>query len=136
MVAAGELDVREVRRMSTDNTGLTTFNQMVDAWVKAASDAERRWNEYFNRQMATDEFTQMMTRTMEAYATIQANFARGMEQYLRSLSIPTQSDLAALAERLTVLERRLDALAGAGDDSPAPAKPAGRKRTGRARSAS
>jgi len=91
---------------------------MVDAWVKSATDAERRWNEYFNQVMGTDQFAQSMQRSMETYTAMQANFMRGMEQYLRSLSIPTQSDLAKLAERITLLERRLDALTTEDDDAP------------------
>jgi len=89
---------------------------MVDAWVKSATDAERRWNEYFNQVMGTDQFAQAMQRSMETYTAMQANFMRGMEQYLRSLSIPTQSDLAKLAERITLLERRLDELTTEEDD--------------------
>jgi polyhydroxyalkanoate synthesis regulator phasin len=120
--------------MTNQNTGLATFNQMVDAWVKAATDAERRWNEYFNQQMGTDEFTQMMTRTMESYATIQASFARGMEQYLRSLNIPTHTDVAALAERITALERRFDMLdATNGGDGAEAAKASKGRRTAQGR---
>jgi polyhydroxyalkanoate synthesis regulator phasin len=122
--------------MTNENTSIATFNQMVDAWVKAATDAERRWNEYFNQQMGTDEFTQMMTRTMESYATIQANFARGIEQYLRSFNIPTHTDIAALAERITALERRLDVVDAAdGGERGAAAKPSAAKRPARARKA-
>ena len=122
--------------MTNENTGVATFNQMVDAWVKAATDAERRWNEYFNQQMGTDEFTQTMTRTMEYYATIQANFARGMEQYLRSLNIPTHTDIAALADRVTALERRFDALDAVGGDAGADAaKPSSAKRATKSRKA-
>jgi polyhydroxyalkanoate synthesis regulator phasin len=95
---------------------IPSFDEMVDAWVKAATDAERRWNEYFNQVMGTDQFAQTMQRSMETYTAMQANFMRGMEQYLRSLSIPTQSDLAKLAERITMLERRLDELTIAEDD--------------------
>ena len=97
---------------------IPSFDEMVDAWVKSATDAERRWNEYFNQVMGTDQFAQSMQRSMETYTAMQANFMRGMEQYLRSLNIPTQSDLAKLAERITLLERRLDALTTEDDDAP------------------
>jgi hypothetical protein len=123
--------------MTTEGRNLPDFNQMLDAWVKAATDAERRWNEYFNQQMATDEFTQAMTRSMENYAAIQANFARGMEQYLRALSIPTHSDLAKLGERVTALERRIDALGTREEPQEAPAtrrQPASRQPASRQRS--
>jgi hypothetical protein len=111
-----------------------TFNDMVDAWAKAATDAERRWNEYFNQQMSSDEFARSMSRQMESYATLQANFARGMEQYLRAMSIPTQSDLAKLAERLTALELRLDALESAEEENGAATATYGGKRSKRKQS--
>lgn len=106
-------------------------NEMVDAWVKSATEAERRWNEFFNQMMGTDAFAQMMARSAESQAAFQATFARGMEQYLRGLNIPTHSDLAKLGERLTTLERRVDALtASDGDDGAADAdRPAGRLRS-------
>jgi hypothetical protein len=121
--------------MTSDNANLLNFNQMIDAWVKAATDAERRWNEFFNQQMGTDEFTQMMTRTMETYALMQANFARGMEQYLRSFNIPTHTDIAKLSERLTDLERRIDAMESSDDPVRAEVKPPARKRSGGKRQA-
>lgn len=109
-------------------------NEMVEAWVQSATEAERRWNEYFSRMMSTDSFAQAMTRSAEGFATMQAMFARGMEEYLRGLSIPTRGDLAKLTERITALERRLDALgessatAAAGVSRQQPAAPPARKR--------
>lgn len=102
--------------MTNERSNLPTPTEMIDSWVKAATDAERRWNEFFNQQMSTDEFAQTMSRHMEGYAALQANFARGMEQYLRAMSIPTQSDLAKLADRLTALELRIDALESRDDE--------------------
>jgi polyhydroxyalkanoate synthesis regulator phasin len=85
-------------------------NEWVDAWLQAATQAERQWNEYFNQVMGTEAYAQQLSRQMEDFTRMQASFARGMEQYLRSLNIPTQSDLAKLAERITALERRVDSL--------------------------
>ena len=96
--------------MTNERANLPSPDDMIDAWVKAATQAERRWNEYFNQSMATDQFAQFMSRSMETYTAVQATFARGVEQYLRALNIPTQTDIARLAERLTALERRIDAL--------------------------
>jgi polyhydroxyalkanoate synthesis regulator phasin len=85
-------------------------NELVEAWVQSAAEAERRWNEYFGQMMNTDSFAQAMTRSAEGFAAMQAMFARGMQEYLRGLNIPTQGELARLAERVTALERRLDSL--------------------------
>lgn len=83
---------------------------MVNAWVKSAAEAERHWNEFFNQIMGTEAFAQMMARSTENYATAQAAFARGMEQYLHAMNMPTRADLAQLTERVTALEQRMDAL--------------------------
>lgn len=118
--------------MTNENRNLPGPNDMIDAWVKAATDAERRWNEYFNQQMSTDEFGQFMSRQMEGYATLQANFARGMEQYLHAMNIPTQSDLAKLADRLTALELQVDALAARDDeDAGGEGRPVARRAKGK-----
>ena len=103
--------------MTNERTNLPSASEMVDAWVKSATETERRWNEYLNQVMGTDAFAQWMARTMETNAAIQAAFARGMEQYLRAFNIPTQGDLARLAERLTAVEQRLDSLEAAGIDA-------------------
>src|SRR5436190_7045145 len=106
-----------VQPVTNDRLNLpATPTEMVDAWLKVATDAERRWNEFFNQAMGTDAFAQMLARSSEQATAAQAAFARSMEQHLRALNIPTRSDLAAITERLTALERRLDALATDDDE--------------------
>ena len=110
--------------MTSDNTNRPSNpDEVIDAWVQAATEAERRWNEYFNQVMGTDQFAQLMSRSMESYTAMQAAFARGMEQYLRAFNIPTQSDVAKLAERITALEQRLDTLASPNEEADAPSAP-------------
>ena len=115
--------------MTNERTSRPGTNEMVDAWVRSATETERRWNEYLNQFMGTDAFAQWMARSMETNAAMQAAFARGMEQYLRAFSIPTQSDLAKLRERLTAVEERLDileadadAVSDGGEERPAGAR--------------
>ena len=49
------------------------------------------------------------------YTGIGAEFAqlidRGMEQYLRSLNFPSRTDIVNLAERVAMLEQKIDAIA-------------------------
>ena len=96
--------------MTNERTNVPSTSELVDAWLQTATQAERQWNEYLNQVMGTDAFAQMMARSMESSAAIQAAFARSMEPYLRALNIPTNADLARLTERLTMLEQRVDAL--------------------------
>lgn len=97
--------------MTNENRNLpATPNEMVEAWLQTATDTERRWNEYLNQVMGTEAYAQMMTQQTAAFTAMQANYASGMEQFLRAMNIPTRTDLAALSERVAILERRLDAL--------------------------
>jgi polyhydroxyalkanoate synthesis regulator phasin len=96
--------------VTSERRSLPGPNELVDAWVKSAAEAERHWNEFFNQIMGTEAFAQMMARSTESYATAQEAFARGMEQYLHAMNMPTRADLAQLAERVTALEQRMDAL--------------------------
>jgi hypothetical protein len=76
--------------------------------------------------MGTDAFAQAMSRSQENVAAMQAAFARGIEPYLRAANLPTHADLARLAERVTALERRVDALTA--NEVPPAERPAGRTR--------
>jgi len=84
---------------------------MIETWRKAAAGAEQQWNEYFNQVMGTESFGQMMARSMESYISMQSTIARGMEQYLRSLNFPSRTDIVNLAERVAMLEQKIDAIA-------------------------
>jgi len=85
--------------------------EMIETWRKAAAGAEQQWNDYFNQLMGTESFGQMMARSMESYITMQSTVARGMEQYLRSLNFPSRTDIVNLAERVAMLEQKIDAIA-------------------------
>jgi hypothetical protein len=84
------------------------LDEFVESWRKAAVDTERRWNEFFNEVMGTEAFAQALAHSMDGILAVQTAWARGMDQYLRALSIPTQSDLAALAERVALLDQKID----------------------------
>jgi hypothetical protein len=84
---------------------------MIETWRKAAAGAEQQWNEYFNQVMGTESFGQMMARSMESYISMQSTIARGMEQYLRSLNFPSRTDIVNLAERVAMIEQKIDAIA-------------------------
>ena len=109
-----------------------SFNDFLDAWRKAAADTEQRWNDYFNELMGTDAFAQVMARSMDGYLAMQTTFAKGMEQYLRALNLPTRTDLNQIAERVALLEQKIDLIAlslGAGTAPAAePSAPAAKRR--------
>lgn len=99
--------------MTNQGSQLPGPDEMIETWRKAAADAEQRWNDYFNQLMGTEGFGQLMARSMESYITMQSTVARGMEQYLRALNVPTRTDVAQVAERIAILEQKIDAIAAA-----------------------
>lgn len=113
-------------------------NDLLDAWRTTASDMEQRWNEFLNGVMGTEAFAQMMARSMDGYVTMQASFAKGMEQYLKAINIPTRQDVAQIMERLGALEGRIDALATmlAGPEGAKPIAPPRRSRASAAKRSS
>jgi hypothetical protein len=99
--------------MASESSNLPGPNEFLETWRKAASDAEQRWNDYFNELMGTEAFGQMLARSMDSYITMQSTLARGMDQYLRALNIPSRTDVVQLAERVAMLEHKIDAIAAA-----------------------
>lgn len=97
--------------MTNEGKSVPGPEEMIETWRKAAAGAEQQWNEYFNQVMGTESFGQMMARSMESYISMQSTIARGMEQYLRSLNFPSRTDIVNLAERVAMLEQKIDAIA-------------------------
>jgi hypothetical protein len=97
--------------MTNEGKSVPGPEEMIETWRKAAAGAEQQWNEYFNQVMGTESFGQMMARSMESYISMQSTVARGMEQYLRSLNFPSRTDIINLAERVAMLEQKIDAIA-------------------------
>jgi hypothetical protein len=97
--------------MTNEGKAIPGPEEMIETWRKAAAGAEQQWNDYFNQLMGTESFGQMMARSMESYITMQSTVARGMEQYLRSLNFPSRTDIVNLAERVAILEQKIDAIA-------------------------
>jgi hypothetical protein len=122
------------------NTPTNGYDEFLEAWRKAAADTEQRWNDFFNDVMGTEAFAQMLARSMDGYLAMQSTFARGFEPVLRAMTIPTQTDLNQLAERVTQLEQKVDLLAamlGAAPVAPAVTPETnGKRRRGRKRESS
>lgn len=122
--------------MTNQRSQLPGPDELIETWRKAAADAEQRWNDYFNQLMGTEAFGQMMARSIDTYIAMQSTLARGMEQYLRALNIPSRTDVVQLAERVAMLEHKIDAIAaavGAIDDAEAADTSASRRPTGNRR---
>lgn len=99
----------------------STFDPLA-SWRNWLSDAETRWNGFFNQMMGTDQFSRVMSRFTELSLNMQKTMAEAMGQYFSALNLPTRADvisqgerLSSIEERLTSIEASLARLAGAGD---------------------
>lgn len=106
--------------MTSEGAKPPSFNDMLDTWRQTAAESEQRWNDFLNQMMGTEAFGSVMARSMDGYLSMQSTFSRRMEQYLQALNIPTRTDIAQLAERVAMLEQKIDTMAlvlGSGGDS-------------------
>jgi polyhydroxyalkanoic acid synthase PhaR subunit len=99
----------------------STFDPLA-SWRNWLSDAETRWNSFFNQMMGTDQFSRVMSRFTELSLNMQKRMAEAMGQYFSALNLPTRTDvisqgerLSSIEERLTSIEASLARLSGAGE---------------------
>ena len=99
----------------------SNFDPMA-SWRSWLSDAETRWNGFFNQMMGTDQFSRVMSRFTELSLNMQKSLAEAMGQYFSALNLPTRADvisqgerLSSIEERLTSIEASLARLSGAGE---------------------
>lgn len=70
-----------------------------------------KWaGERFEQLSRSDLFLAQVTRGMEGSFAFKRLFDRMAEQWLKTMRLPTASDLDAVHKRLDGIERRLDAL--------------------------
>jgi uncharacterized damage-inducible protein DinB len=77
------------------------YEQWTQAWAKSMSETVA--NPRFAETMA-----QQTEGSLEFWAVVRRQVGEAMEQYLQQMSLPTQSEVVSLAERLTTIEMRLD----------------------------
>jgi hypothetical protein len=77
------------------------YEQWTQAWAKSLSETVA--NPRFAETMA-----EQTEGSLEFWALVRRQVGETMEQYLQQMSLPTQSEVVSLAERLTTIEMRLD----------------------------
>ena len=87
----------------------TTFDP-VAAWQKFISDWEKQVNEASARVTGTPEFSQAMNQMTKFSMAAQQQFDRQMEQFLKTVHLPSKTDIAAIHDRLAAIEDAVDRL--------------------------
>ncbi len=77
------------------------YEQWTEAWTKSLSETVA--NPRFAETMA-----EQTEGSLEFWSLVRRQVGQAMEQYLQQMSLPTQSEVVSLAERLTTIEMRLD----------------------------
>ena len=87
----------------------TTFDP-VGAWQKFISDWEKQVNEASARVTGTEEFSQAMNHMTKFSMAAQQQFDRQMEQFLKTVHLPSKTDIAAIHDRLAAIEDAVERL--------------------------
>ncbi|MFN2223605.1 MAG: poly(R)-hydroxyalkanoic acid synthase subunit PhaE [Chloroflexota bacterium] len=84
---------------------MSSMMQFYEQWTQA-------WAKSLSETVASPRFAETMADqtegSLEFWALVRRQVGEAMEQYLQQMSLPTQSEVVSLAERLTTIEMRLD----------------------------
>lgn len=98
-------EVKEEREKAFDPLG--PFREMRDAYLDAMS---KNMVEAVNSEAYAKATGAMLDYYLTASAPVREEMEKSMRQAMQQLSIPSRQDIAALAERFTNLEIRVDDL--------------------------
>ena len=92
---------------------MSSMMQFYEQWTQA-------WANSMSETVANPRFAETMAQqtegSLEFWAMVRRQVGEAMEQYLQQMSLPTQSEVVSLAERLTTIEMRLDDMEDKLDD--------------------
>jgi multidrug resistance efflux pump len=97
-----------------------TFDPIA-AWQKFVSDWERQVNEASANVTSTPEFSRAMNEVTKMSLAAQRQFAKQMEQVLKTMNLPSRTDVTAINERLGAIEEILERLTSQAGMSEPPA---------------
>ncbi len=76
-------------------------------WREWVTKSEHQMNAMFNEMMGTEEFARASGSWIEAMTMFQQTMSENSQRYFQMAGVPTRTDVGELAERLTVVEERL-----------------------------
>ncbi len=98
---------------------MTTYAPTPDlfkAWKDAYDQFEKTWTKPMHELISTESFAASMGVTRDSYLTSQKTMREGMEQYLKSLHMPSKTDVSNLATLVVNLESKVERLEDRLDD--------------------
>ena len=93
-------------------------------WQKLVSRWEQEVNEWSGKLTENEQFGKMMGQATKMQIMAQRSFNEHMEKLLKSLNLPSKSEIDAITERLDHIEELLERLTLAACPAAAPPAPA------------
>ena len=83
----------------------------IELWQSMIGEMEKGFNAFTQKAMASPEFSKVVEQVGGVSAGAQKQLGELMERYLASLNLPSREQMAAIDDRLAVIESRLDEIA-------------------------
>ena len=82
----------------------------IATWQKLVSDWEKQINEVSARMTSTEEYSRAMNQTAQMSTVARQHFDRQMEEFLKTVHLPSKADIAAIHDRLAAIEDAIEEL--------------------------
>ena len=92
----------------TSSSSLDPF----EMWRQVVTKLEGGINSMANSSMNSEQFTRALQQFSQVSTGMQQTFEKVLDGYFKALRLPSQKDIAALADRLQRLEDKIDMLLG------------------------
>ena len=102
----------------TSSSNLDPF----EMWRQVVTKLEGSINSMANNSMNSEQFTRALDQLSQV-STGQQTFEKVLDGYFKTLRLPSQKDIAALADRLQRLEDKIDMLLPMGQREPVENRP-------------
>ena len=104
-----------------DEKASDPYKQFYETWA-------RTWSDVFEKTMRSPEFLTALAKSFQGSLGVKEMIDQAMETTLKSMRMPTASDIHALARRLTSIEEKLERLAAKREAARPRSKPRARAR--------
>ena len=81
-----------------------------EMWRQVVTKLEGGINSMANSSMNSEQFTRALHQFSQVSTGMQQTFEKALDGYFKALRLPSQKDIAALADRLQRLEDKIDML--------------------------